>query len=216
MRDRRVRLWFVLAALGIIVGAVWVFIPVPFVRGLVTGAVVGPAALLGGLALITRRIRKRMKVGGGLKPPPLPVGRWDFDMSVQDVDGNRLDFADFSGQVLILNFWATWCGPCVAEMPSLSRLREATSDVEVALACVTREPVEKVREFLDKRDADMPDVPFYVLDGDVPECFTSRGIPATFVLDKRGTIVLRHFGAAAWDDESVVGFIRGLALAPEL
>ena len=213
MRERRVRRWFVLAVLGTIVGAVWVLVPVPFVRGLVAGAVIGPAALLGGLALITRRIRKRMKVSGSLKPPPLPVGRWDFDMSVQDVKGNRLDFADFSGQVLILNFWATWCGPCVAEMPSLSRLREATSDVEVALACVTREPVEKVRAFLDKRDVDLP---IYVLDGDVPECFKSRGIPATFVLDKKGTIVFRHFGAAAWDDESVVGFVRGLALAPDL
>ena len=213
MRERRVRLWFVLAALGIIVGAVWVFIPVPFVRGLVTGAVVGPAALLGGLVLITRRMKKRMELGDRLKPPPLPVGRWDFDMSAQDVKGNRRDFADFSGKVLVLNFWATWCGPCVAEMPSLSRLREATSDVEVALACVTREPVAKVRAFLDKREFDLP---IYVLDGDVPECFKSRGIPATFVLDKKGTIVLRHFGAAAWDDESVVGFIRGLALAPDL
>ena len=213
MRERRLRPWFVLAVLGGIAGLVWVLVPVPFVRGLVVGVVVGPGALLGGLVLITRRMKKRMKVGDGLKPPPLPVGRWDFDMSAQDVDGNRQDFADFSGQVLVLNFWATWCGPCVAEMPSLGRLREATSDVEVALACVTQEPVAKVREFLDKREFDLP---IYVLDGDVPECFKSRGIPATFVLDKKGTIVLRHFGAAAWDDESVVGFVRGLALAPEL
>ena len=208
--ERRARLWFILALLAAIVGAVWVLIPVPFVRGLVAGVVLGWGALLGGLTLITRRLRR--KFSGQLKPPPLPVGRWDFDMSAQDVDGNRLDFADFSGQVLIVNFWATWCGPCVAEMPSLSRLREATSDVEVALACVTREPVAKVREFLNKGDVDLP---IYVLDGDVPKCFESRAIPATFVLDKKGTIVLRHFGAAAWDDEGVVGFVRGLAVAPE-
>ena len=212
MRERRARLWFILAVLAAVVGAVWILIPVPFVRGVLVGLVLGPGALLGGLALITRRIRRRMKVGDRLKPPPLPVGRWDFDMSAQDVDGNRLDFADFSGKVLIVNFWATGCGPCVAEMPSLSRLREATSDVEVALACVTREPVAKVREFLNKGDVDLP---IYVLDGDVPKCFESRAIPATFVLDKKGTIVLRHFGAAAWDDESVVGFVRGLAVAPE-
>ena len=98
-------------------------------------------------------------------------------------------------------------------MPNLERLRRATSDVEVALACVTQEPVKTVREFLEKRDID---VPIYVLDGDVPECFKSRAIPATFVLDRNGRIVLRHFGAAAWDDEGVVGFVRGLALAPEL
>ena len=70
-----------------------------------------------------------------------------------------------------------------------------------------------MREFLAKRDVD---VPIYVLEGDVPQCFESRAIPATFVLDKSGKIVLRHLGAAAWDHEGVVGFVRGLALAPEL
>ena len=213
MRERRVRPWYVLAVLGGIAGIVWVLVPAPFVRGIVLGVALLVGVQMGGLMLVSRRLKRRMKVADHLKPPPLPVGRWDFDMSAQDIDGNRQDFADFSGQVLVLNFWATWCGPCVAEMPSLSRLREATSDVDVALACVTREPVEKVRAFLDKRDVDLP---IYVLDGDEPECFKSRGIPATFVLDKKGTIVLRHFGAAAWDDESVVGFVRGLALAPDL
>ncbi len=210
-RKRWARLWFILAALATIVGAVWILIPVPFVRGLVVGGVLGPGALLGGLALITRRLRR--KFSSHLKPPPLPLVRWDFDMSAEDLEGNRLDFADFSGQVLILNFWATWCAPCIAEMPSLTRLKEATLDVGVVFACVTHEPVATVREFLDKRDVD---VPIYVVDGDVPECFKSRAIPATFVLDKNGRIVLRHFGAAAWDDEGVVGFVRGLALAPEL
>ena len=210
LRKRRARLWFILAVLAAVVGAVWILIPVPFVRGVLVGLVLGPGALLGGIALITRRLRK--KFSAQLKPPPLPLVRWDFDMSAEDLDGNRLDFTDFSGQVLILNFWATWCAPCIAEMPSLTRLREATSDVDVVFACVTREPVATVREFLDKKSVDLP---IYVLDGDVPKCFESRAIPATFVLDKKGTIVLRHFGAAAWDDEGVVGFVRGLAVAPE-
>ncbi len=210
LRERRGRLWFILALLAAIVGALWVFIPVPFVRGLVAGVVLGWGALLGGLTLITRRLRR--KFSGQLKPPPLPMVQWDFDMSAEDLDGNRVDFIDFSGKVLVLNFWATWCGPCVAEMPSLERLREATSDVEVALACVTQEPIKTVREFLEKKDID---VPIYVLDGDAPECFKARAIPATFVLDRTGRIVLRHFGAAGWDDEGVVGFVRGLAVAPE-
>ena len=210
-REHRVRPWYILVVLSTIAGIAWVLVPVPFVRGLVVGAVLGPGALLGSFALIARRMRR--KLSDHLKPPPLPVARWNFDMSAEDLDGNRLDFADFSGQVLILNFWATSCAPCVAEMPSLSRLREATSDLEVALACVTREPGETVEKFVDKRGID---VPIYVLDGDVPKCFECRAIPATFVLDKKGMIALRHFGAAAWDHESVVGFVRGLALAPEL
>jgi thiol-disulfide isomerase/thioredoxin len=146
-----------------------------------------------------------------LAPPPLPLGRWDFDMSVQALDGEAVAFSGFAGKVLVLNFWATWCAPCVAEMPGLQRLGEATSDLEVTLACVTREPEEVVRTFLQKRPLD---VPIYLLDGDPPESFRSRSIPATFILDKSGIIALRHFGAAAWDDPNVVNFIRGLAASP--
>lgn len=210
-REHRVRPWYMLLVLGTIAGITWVLVPVPFVRGLVVGAVVGPSALLGGFVLLARRMRR--KLSDHLKPPPLPVARWNFDMSAEDLDGNLLDFHDFSGQVLIVNFWATSCAPCVAEMPSLSRLREATSDLGVAFACVTREPAATVEKFMDKRGIDLP---IYILNGDVPECFQVRAIPATFVLDKKGMIALRHFGAAAWDHEGVVAFVRGLALAPEL
>ena len=178
LREHKVRPGYVPVVLGAIAVIVWVLVPVPFVRGVVVGAVLVLGALLGGGVLVAKRMRKR--VGSRLRPPPLPLVRWDFDMSAEDLDGNRLDFADFSGRVLILNFWATWCGPCIAEMPSLSRLKEATSDVGVVFACVTHEPVATVREFLDKRDFD---VPIYVVDGDVPKCFESRAIPATFVLD---------------------------------
>ena len=210
-REWPVRPWYVLVVLGAIAGVVWVLVPVPFVRGLVVGAALGPAALLAGLVVITRRLRR--KLTDVLKPPPLPVVRWDFEMSVEDLDGERLDFAALSGQVLILNFWATSCGPCVVEMPSLARLGAATADLDVVLACVTREPAAKVRKFVDKRGMDAP---IYLLDGDAPPCFEVRAIPATFVLDKSGSIALRHIGAAAWDHESVVEFVRGLALAPKL
>lgn len=210
-RERRVRLWYLLIAVLAIACAVWVFVPGAFVRGIVLGAVLSPAVLLAGLSLIARRFRGR--ISEHLKPPPLPVFRWDFDMTAQDLHGNRVEFTSFSGKVLVLNFWATWCAPCVAEMPSLGRLNEATSDLGVAVACVTREPLEKVREFVAKKGID---VPVYVIEGKVPEAFESRAIPATFVLDKKGNMALRHFGAAAWGHESVVDFIRGLALAPEL
>ena len=134
-------------------------------------------------------------------------------MTGEDLDGNTLDFRGFSGRVLVLNFWATGCAPCVAEMPSPARLRAATSDMGVVLACVTREDPGKVRAFVAKRGLEAP---VYVLSGPVPEGLESRAIPATFILDKKGTLALRHFGAAAWDPPGVVDFVRGLARAPEL
>jgi thiol-disulfide isomerase/thioredoxin len=208
-RERRLRLFAILGTLAVLAVLVWVAVPLPFVRGLTLGVVLGPSVLLGGLLLLTRRLRGRMS--DPLKPPPIPVVAWDFRMTAEDSEGNQVDFTRFSGKVLILNFWATWCAPCVAEMPSLSRLHETTSDLGVSLACVTREPAETVRNFTSKRGIE---VPFFVLEGEVPKCFESRAIPATFILDKKGMIVFRHFGAAAWDHESVVDFVRSLASAP--
>lgn len=187
----------------------WVFVANPLVRGLVTGMVLGPAVLVAGLGLFTRRMRA--KRGTQFSPPPIPLSSWDYGMSATSLDGAQLDFAQLSGQVLVLNFWATWCSPCIAEMPSLTRLAELTSDAGVALACITREPGPVVRKFLKKHPLD---VPIYLLEGDPPQQFESAAIPATFVVDKHGQVAMQHRGAAAWDDPTVVNFVKGLAATP--
>ena len=197
-------------ALAAVAGGAWVLVPVPFAHGMIVGAIAALVALIAGFSLVARHLKKRME--GRLAPPPLPTASWDFAMDLQDLAGNSVACTDFAGKVLILNFWATWCAPCVAELPSLVRLHAATSDLGVNMACVSREPREVVAGFLEKRRLS---VPVYLLGHDPPECFQSRGIPATFILDKRGMIALRHIGAATWDDESVVAFVRGLAATPQ-
>lgn len=204
-----VRLLIPLVLVGIPVLA-WLFVPSALVRGLVTGLVVGPVIFGAVFFLFVSRMRKRREAQ--LSPPPLPHGRWDFEMSGRTLEGEPVDFTGYSGRVLILNFWATWCAPCVAEMPSLARLSEATSDLDVALLCVTKEPAEVVRKFLKRHPLD---VPICLLEGDVPKRFESRAIPATFVLDKTGVVALQHRGAAAWDDPTFVTFVRGLAADPK-
>jgi thiol-disulfide isomerase/thioredoxin len=180
----------------------------PFVRGVVVG-LLGTFVTIGGvLAVVTRRARSTLE--SGLTPPALPTGLWDYAMDATDMNGAPVAFTDFAGDVLVLNFWATWCAPCVAEMPALERLREATADFGARFACVTREPGDVVRPFVQKRGIKLP---VFLMAEEPPECFRTRAIPATFVLDRSGRIALRHFGAAAWDDRAVVDFVRGLALA---
>lgn len=190
--------------------AVWLAFPTPFVRGLVVGVFAGPALVTGVLAIATRRLRKR--ANESLLAPPLPVDTWDYDLRATALGGDEVDFASFKGRVLVLNFWATWCAPCVAEMPSLAGLEEATADLDVSLACVTSEPSETVERFIAKRGS--LGVPIYLLADEAPAMFRSRGIPATFVLDKNGLRVLSHTGAASWDAPAVVAFVRGLAAVP--
>ena len=203
---RRLLVVLVFAMAGL---TAWILLPGRFAHGVIVGVLSVVGLLVGGLMVFARRMRRRL--GERLQPPPLPTGSWDYAMDVEDLAGEAVSFSRFSGQILILNFWATWCAPCIAEMPSLNRLREATSDLDVHLACVTREDREVVRKFVEKRGID---VPVYVLSGEPPDSFKGRAIPATFILDKTGMIALRHFGAASWDHESVVAFVRGLAATP--
>ena len=205
------RLLLVLVAVMIVAAVAWVLLPNPFAHGIILGAVSAPAVLIGGLAVFARLLRKRMGQKVKPPPPPLPTSSWDYEMEARDSAGDPMSFSTFVGNVLVLNFWATWCTPCLDEMPSLGRLLEATSDLGVQMACVTNEDWGKVRAFVEKRGME---VPVYVSSGDRPDSFKARGIPATFIIDKHGTIALRHLGAASWDDESVVAFVRGLAATP--
>jgi len=209
----RGRLILLLALVSVVAGVAWVLLPAPFSHGLIVGLLLGPLLLAGAVMILVRSMRARMgaRAGAGLEPPPLPTASWDYVMDLADLDGAPADLRDARGRVLVLNFWSTWCAPCVAEMPALERLRDATADVGVRFAFVTREDPAAVRSFLEKRGLELP---VYVASGETPDPFRHRAIPATFVLDRSGTIALRHFGAAAWDAEEVVAWVRMLATAP--
>jgi thiol-disulfide isomerase/thioredoxin len=206
---RRARLPLVVTAVAAVFWVSWLILPGPFGRGVLVGIFAAAASLFVAMVVFGRVMRKKM--AGQLRPPPLPTGSWDYVMEITDLQGAPASLEASAGHVLVLNFWATWCAPCVAEMPSLERLQEETADLGVQFGLVTSEDPQIVKKFFEKRDVDLP---VYILTGDRPECFSGRAIPATFVLDKSGLIAMRHFGAAAWDAEAVVAFVRGLAARP--
>ena len=208
--NRKARFRAIAVAMAAFFLIAWFLFPGSFGRGVLVGVLSTFVSIIVIAVIGSRVIRKRF--GNQLKAPPVPAGAWDYEMEATDLSGQPVSFSSFEGKVLVLNFWATWCAPCVAEMPSLQRMLEKTSDLDVHLACVTREPAETVGRFLEKREMGLP---IYLTDTDPPECFKGRGIPATFVLDKNGMIVMRHFGAARWDADEVVTFLRGLAATPD-
>ncbi|RAV27516.1 TlpA family protein disulfide reductase [Sinomicrobium soli] len=121
--------------------------------------------------------------------------RWDL----QSIDGEIYDFNTARDRVVLVNFWATWCPPCIAEMPFLDELYKDYGD-RVVFLFVTGEERDVVRRFLDK---DNWNIPVYFPVSQVPEKLYSRTIPATWVIDKEGNLVMAKKGAADWNSDSV-------------
>lgn len=141
--------------------------------------------------------------------PELPLQTPDYyDWSLKTLDGESVPVADFRGKVLFLNFWATWCGPCRSEMPSIQRLYDTMKDTPgLAFVFVSNEEAETVNSFLNKEGYSFP---VYLLDKMPVAELTPRGIPATYILTPDGRLAFQHAGAAAWDTEKTAAFLKAL------
>jgi thiol-disulfide isomerase/thioredoxin len=151
---------------------------------------------------------KRKTLESRLEVPSFPSTlSADYDWTIQSLNGQDFKMIDTKGKVVFLNFWATWCPPCVAEMPSIQRLHEKLKDDGVVFVCVSNEETSKVSQFVKEKGLTFP---IYTIRGTPPDVFKTRGIPATFILSPEGKIAFRHIGSARWDDERSIDFIKGL------
>jgi len=182
------------------------------VIGCLFGAFISPLILIGGCYVIVRGQLSGM-TGTGFPPPNVPTMETvSLDWEVHALDGEKINLAkSFEGKAVFLNFWATWCPPCVAEMPSIDALYGRCGD-RVGFACVTSEGRETVQDFLKTKRHSLP---VYLIRGEPPVAFRTNGIPATFVISKERKVVLRHVGGADWADETVAQFIESLAVSKD-
>ena len=124
--------------------------------------------------------------------------------------GEQVDLGSYRGKVVVLNFWATWCPPCVAEMPSLQRLDRALGPEGLAVVTVsTDEDQEALEEFVTRYGLDLP----VLLDpgGRVASRdYRTTGFPETFVLDRAGVLLSHTVGPAEWDSPDALAHFRGL------
>jgi len=123
-----------------------------------------------------------------------------------DLENRILDFEDQKGKVILVNFWATWCPPCVAEMPSMQELYNEYGD-QVTFMFVTSDDRQKVKAFLERKDLDLP---VYHPASDTPKKLESKLLPTTYIIDKNGKIVVEETGAADWNSSSIRMLIDGL------
>jgi thiol-disulfide isomerase/thioredoxin len=136
--------------------------------------------------------------------PPQPAPQAGFT----DADGKSVSLADFQGKPVVVNLWATWCHPCLKEMPSLDRL-QAALDGKLAVAAVSedRGGAERIVRFVEAMD--LKKLKIY-LDpkSDVAHAFKVRGLPTSIVIDAKGRVVGRVEGAAEWDSAQMIDLLK--------
>jgi peroxiredoxin len=124
--------------------------------------------------------------------------------------GGEVDLASQRGKVVVLNFWATWCPPCVAEMPSLERLHRSLSPEGVSVVTVsTDEDEAALRRFVAEHALTLPvlkDPGGRVAAGE----YRTTGYPETFVLDRNGRVLQHVVGPAEWDSTERLAYFRGV------
>jgi thiol-disulfide isomerase/thioredoxin len=126
--------------------------------------------------------------------------------SLVDLNGSHAQLGDFDGEVILVNFWATWCAPCRAEMPSLDKLYKDYG-AKVQFLIVSNEDPEPLKEFMDKKKYNFP---VWLTLSVPPPSMKTKSIPATFIINKRGQIVYNKQGAFDWNSKKVRGFLDTL------
>jgi thiol-disulfide isomerase/thioredoxin len=132
----------------------------------------------------------------------------DYDWTLTDIEGNTFNLKEKKGNVILINFWASWCPPCVAEMPDLQKLYSDYGD-RVTFLFVAREQKQKASAFLKKKGYQLPT---YFESGFTPRLLYNTSLPTTFILDRNGKIVMAQVGAANWNGAGTRNFLDGLLL----
>lgn len=131
----------------------------------------------------------------------------DFNLNLMDEEGNILSLADFKDKPIFMNMWATWCPPCIAEMPNINKLYKAMGN-EVAFVMVSLDDdFETAKAFNSRKGFNLP---IYTLQSRRPAMYQSSTVPTTYVIDTKGQLVLTHKGMANYNTSKFKKFLKGL------
>jgi thiol-disulfide isomerase/thioredoxin len=181
--------------------------------GLVLGAVLAIAVggALSAMGYMSVRFASSKQAPIKLEAPPVPgTTDADFDWKLTSLTDKALDFASLKGQVIFVTIWSPECPFCVAEMGYIEKLYEEMADEGVVFVCAT--PEKYAEAALEHAVRTQLSLPLYTYPGELPASYTFRITPATFIIDRNGKIAWSHEGAAKWNDDATVQYLRGLLI----
>lgn len=131
------------------------------------------------------------------------------DISFKDKSGKTVSLSSLKGKVVFINFWATWCPPCIHEMPSINELKQSYNgnDDIVFLMVDVDNNIEKSTAFMKDKGYDLP---VYVPAGDIPQDYLGSAIPTTVILDKSGDMIARMEGGRDYKSPDIIKALNEL------
>jgi thiol-disulfide isomerase/thioredoxin len=123
-------------------------------------------------------------------------------VSLSDLNGQSIDLSQYKGKVVFINFWATWCKPCLAEMPSLQKMSEKLKDKNIVFFFASDEPGDEIAAFKNEKNYD-----FNFTQAKNSAELNIMGLPTTFIFDKNGMLAFSEMGARDWNSDESISLI---------
>lgn len=137
-----------------------------------------------------------------------------FEFILKTLDGESIEVESLRGKVIFLNIWATWCGPCRAEMSNIQKLYTSIENDSIAfvmLAIDKKGDEAKIKKYIREKEFTFPIYrPTYAGDSSLPEILKVPSIPTTFVIDKQGNVAYKNVGTANYNTNKFRNFLKDL------
>jgi thiol-disulfide isomerase/thioredoxin len=131
-----------------------------------------------------------------------------YNMVMENSKGERVSMEQFRGRVIFMNVWATWCAPCVKEMPTIQNLFEEIDRNRVVFIMLSMD--QEFEKAIEYRENYKYDFEIYRLIGPMPAIYHTKLIPTTFVINSEGKLVLQHDGMGEFDSPEFKKFLAGV------
>lgn len=126
------------------------------------------------------------------------------ELKLKTIDGETLALDQYKGKTIFINFWATWCRPCITEMPSIEKAQQKLKGENLVVLMVSNEPRGQIKSFIDTHNYH-----FKYAQLDMPlEQLNIQGLPTTFIINPQGQLVFSEMGARDWSNEENIMLIR--------
>jgi len=166
--------------------------------------------VLGAISNVTGALMlKTGLMDASVEAPPV-LHEFSYDFMLEDMNGNLIDVRQLRGRTLFINLWATWCGPCRVEMPSIEALYKHTDTSRVVFLMISVDDFEqrdRVRKFIADKDFTFP---AYMPTGALPTLLQVRSIPTTMIVAPDGKVVVRESGLANYNTRRFQEFLETL------